>query len=176
MPHSNGSDSAGEDVEARFERLFLTHQTPILNYLYRFVGDVGRAEELAQETFIKAYRALTRLPADANERAWLYRIATNTARDWNRRRRLIQWLPLLNRDNDSLSKGDPAGQIVEAEAVQRALASLPVIYREPLLLYSMQGFSTAEIADILGLSQSAVKVRLFRARELFRGVYQGESR
>jgi RNA polymerase sigma-70 factor, ECF subfamily len=175
MSHPTDRGSAGEVVEARFERLFLAYQVPILNYLYRFVGDVSRAEDMAQETFVKAYRALPRLPADANERAWLYRIATNIARDWNRRRKLIEWLPLLSRDNEQAAKGDHAGQIVESQAVQQALASLAPNYREPLILYSMQGFSTAEIAEILALSQSAVKVRLFRAREMFREAYQGET-
>lgn len=164
---------AGHKIEARFEQLFLTYQQPILNYLYRLVGERSQAEDLAQEAFVKAYKALSRLPENANERAWLYRIATNTARDWHRRRRLIQWLPLFEHDRRGSSPNDHAGEVIESQAVTQALAAIPPKYREPLILYSIQGFSTAEIAEILGLSQSAVKVRLFRARELFRLAYQG---
>jgi len=169
--HDPGAD---DGVEARFERLFLAYQQPILNYLYRLSGELSRAEDLTQETFVKVYGALARLPADANERAWVYRIATNTARDWNRRRRLIQWLPLLQKDRRELDGGDCTDGVVEAAAVEQALRTLPIKYREPLTLYSMQGLSTIEIAEILNLSQSAVKVRLFRAREMFRLAYQGD--
>jgi len=167
--------SADSELETRFERLFLAYQQPILNYLYRMVGDLSRAEDLAQETFVKAYRALTRLPHDANERAWVYRIATNTARDWHRRHRLIQWMPLLDNDTDS-KNGNPAGNVVEAQAVEQALSNLPPKYAAPLVLYSVQGFSTAEIAEVMHISQSAVKVRLYRARKLFREVYGRDGR
>jgi RNA polymerase sigma factor (sigma-70 family) len=166
------SDAPGDQADARFERLFLAYQQPILNYLYRLVGDLPKAEDLAQETFVKAYRALTRLPSEANERAWLYRIATNCARDWHRRCRLIRWLPLLDSDVDCRRR-DMARDVIESEAVRDALARLPASYREPLILYSMQGFSTTEIGHILGLTQGAVKVRLHRAREMFREYYTG---
>ena len=167
--------SADSELETRFERLFLAYQQPILNYLYRMVGDLSRAEDLAQETFVKAYRALARLPLDANERAWVYRIATNTARDWHRRHKLIQWTPLLNGDTDPFNR-DPAGHAVESETVERTLAELPIKYAAPLVLYSVQGLSTKEIAEVLHISQSAVKVRLYRARKLFREAYGGDYR
>jgi RNA polymerase sigma-70 factor (ECF subfamily) len=168
------TQAAGDGAKARFERVFLAYQQPILNYLYRLSGDLARAEDLTQETFVKVYGALARLPADANERAWVYRIATNTARDWHRRRRLIQWLPLLHEERQALRGRDHADDVVESQAVQQALSQLAPQYREPLILYSMQGFSTTEVAEILGISQSAVKVRLFRAREMFRLAYQGD--
>jgi len=165
------------DVDAVFEQLFRDYQQPIFNYLYRLVGDVARAEELTQETFIKAYRALSRLPADANQRAWLYRIATNTAYDHLRRGRLVRWLPLLERDSPSSTfiQSNPADSAGEHEAVQLALAQLPLEYRVPLVLFCVQGYSTREIGEMLGISEGAVKVRLHRAREKFRQVYGGEN-
>lgn len=167
--------SADSDVEARFERLFLAYQQAILNYLHRMVGDLSRAEDLAQETFVKAYRALPRLPEDANERAWVYRIATNTAHDWHRRRALIQWLPLLDHDGNEANQ-QLDSPILESQAIQQALAAMPLKYAAPLVLYCVQGFSTAEIAETLDISQSAVKVRLFRARKLFRVTYEGDGK
>ena len=160
--------------DAAFEQLFRAYQRPILNYLYRLLGDVSQAEELAQDVFLRAYRALGRLSPEANQRAWLYRIATNAAYDHLRRRKLIQWLPLLGKEEQELrAEGDPEGTVVEREAVQRALAQIPLKYRVPLVLFSVQGYSTKEIGEILGISEGAVKTRLYRAREKFREVYGG---
>lgn len=168
------SDQQAE-IDAVFEQLFRDYQRPILNYLYRLVGDAARAEELTQDAFVKAYRALHRLPPDANRRAWLYRIATNTAYDQLRRRRLIQWLPLLEQDSPSLIQNGPEDPTGAQDAIRRALAQLPNDYRVPLILYSVQGYSTKEIGEMLSISQGAVKTRLCRAREKFRQVYGEES-
>jgi RNA polymerase sigma factor (sigma-70 family) len=160
--------------EATFEQLFREYYGDILAYLYRLVGDRKQAEDLTQDAFLKAYRALPDLPADANVRAWLYRIGTNTALDWLRRRRLIAWLPLLERDTHPAVRTSFAETSLESMAVARALGQLPARYRVPLVLFACQGFSTYEIAGILHISQGAVKTRLFRAREKFRRVYPPE--
>jgi RNA polymerase sigma-70 factor, ECF subfamily len=154
-----------------FERLFHERYGDILAYLYRLVGDRKQAEDLTQDTFLKAYRAWPDLPAGANVRAWLYRIGTNTALDWLRRRRLIAWLPLFERDNHPAVRTCFAETVLETVAVQRALAQIPARYRVPLVLYACQGLATCEIAEILHISRGAVKTRLFRAREKFRRVY-----
>jgi len=122
---------------------------------------------------VKAYRALVRLPADANHRAWLYRIATNTAYDHLRRRKLVQWLPLLDRDVPDLAHNNPETALGEHESV--ALDQLAPKYRAPLILYSVQGYSIKEIGAMLNISEGAVKTRLYRAREAFRKVYGEES-
>lgn len=174
MNHTLALDSAGADREAVFERLFRDYQRSIYIYLCRLVGDQKQAEDLTQDAFVKAYRALDRLPAEANVRAWLYRIATNTALDWLRRRRLISWLPLFERDHHPATSTSFAESSLESVAVQQALARLPARYRVPLVLYTCQGLSTQEIADILRISRGAVKTRLFRAREKFRRLYASE--
>jgi RNA polymerase sigma-70 factor (ECF subfamily) len=163
-----------EDREAAFVRLFADYYGDIHAYLCRLVGDRHQAEDLAQDTFVKAYRALGRLPGDANVRAWLYRIATNTALDCLRRRRLISWLPLFERDNHPAAQNSFAESSLEAVVVQRTLSRLTPRYRVPLVLYACQGLSTAEIARVLKISQGAVKTRLFRAREKFRRLYAPE--
>jgi len=162
-------------TDALFERLFEEYQGPILNYLYRLLGELGRAEELTQEVFLRAYRALGGLPSDANHRAWLYRIATNAAYDQLRRRRLIQWLPLMDRDRSTPNapQVDLEGRIDASEAVQNALGRIPLKYRVPLVLFSVQGYSVAEIGEIMSISVGAVKTRLYRAREMFREFYGG---
>lgn len=160
------------DIDAAFERLFHGYQRPILNYVYRLLGDAARAEELTQDVFVKAYAALPRLPADANHRAWLYRIATNAAYDQLRRRKLIQWLPFPERHSSPMADRDVEGQLGERDAVQCALANLPPKYRAVLILFSVQGYSTREISNMMGISVGAVKTRLYRARERFRQVYR----
>ena len=166
----------GDNVEAdaAFEQLFLGHRDEILAYICRVIGERQQAEDLTQDTFVKAYRALGHLPSDANVRAWLYRIATNTAVDWLRRRRLISWLPLFERDKYLANHISFAEGALESLVVQRVLRRLPTRYSVPLVLYSCQGFSTQENAAILGISQGAVKSRLFRARAKFRRLYPSE--
>jgi RNA polymerase sigma-70 factor, ECF subfamily len=161
------------DLDARFERIFREYRTPIASYLLRLVDDPGLAEELAQEVFLRAYRALGSLPGDANERAWLYRIATNAAYDLLRRRRLLKWLPLLGHPRGPTpSVGGLEDRIAEEDAVRRALGKLSSLYRVPLILYTVEGFSTKEIAEMLGISANTAKVRLFRARQMFQEAYQ----
>jgi RNA polymerase sigma-70 factor (ECF subfamily) len=166
--------SSTRDEHARFEVLFVTYQHPLLNYLYRLVGDSARAEELCQETFTRAYRARRSLEQVQNARAWLYRIATNAARDHLRRRRLLAWLPLFDED-PALSVEDPEADASENQAVRSALLKLGPDLRVPLVLYTCQELSTQEIAAILGVSRDAIKQRLVRARLRFKQVYEGEA-
>jgi RNA polymerase sigma factor (sigma-70 family) len=157
---------AGE-AAALFEGLYADYQTPILNYLYRLVGDPALAEDLGQEAFTRAWRARAQLARVDNPRAWLYRIATNAARDHLRRRRLIAWLPLLSNDIH-LSQSGFEETWLEGEQVRRALLRLKPDYRIPLVLYTCQDFSVAEIAAALSISPEAVKQRLVRARQQLR--------
>jgi len=137
----------------------------------------------------------------------LYRIASNTATDALRRRRLISWLPLslfnedrgvgagmpgmdlpnsqqgpseesLNNSMSAFASGYDGGRfeqrVADREVVQRVLRRLPEKYAKCLLLYEYEGFSCAEIAEVLSVSPSAVKMRLMRARERFITLYREE--
>jgi RNA polymerase sigma-70 factor, ECF subfamily len=159
------------EVGSQFERLYADFQTPILNYVYRLVGDPAVAEDLTQEAFTRAWRARLQLPAIENPRAWLYRIATNAARDHLRRRSLLTWLPLLGNEVRLADEGIEDANL-EAERMRRALLRLPPDYRVPLVLYTCQEFSVTEIAESLGLSPDAVKQRLVRARQKLREAYR----
>ncbi|MBK9232101.1 MAG: RNA polymerase sigma factor [Anaerolineae bacterium] len=177
--------SSSSDLDQRFEALFRDLRQPVLNYLFRLLGDAEQAEDVSQDSFVKIYRALSGLPADANARAWVYRIATNAAYDALRRRRLIRWLPLLRQaDEDDgyerreVGLPEAANEMAQLEQhldVQAALNRLPTDLRTPLLLYSYQGLNTAEIAEIMQISRSAVKMRLQRARQLLGEHYTRES-
>lgn len=192
-----------------FEDIFTRFQTPITNFIYRLVGNREQAFDLAQDVFVKAYRALSggaTIQAGALS-SWLYRIASNTATDALRRRRLISWLPLsLFNDDRGVGAGMPGvdngfGQqglseehlasamgaftsgydggrfeqrVADREIVERVLKRLPEKYAACLVLYEHEGFSCAEIADVLHVTPSAVKMRLMRARERFISMYQQE--
>jgi RNA polymerase sigma-70 factor (ECF subfamily) len=139
------------------------------------VGDVEIARELCQDTFLAAYQALPRLKGELKLSAWLHTIALNRARSHHRRRRLRAFLPL---EDEGLPNGerDVQEEVAEHELVRRALARIPAKYARPLLLQTASGLSCREIAQVLGSTEGAVKVRLLRAREAFRRVYEDEER
>lgn len=170
---------AGAGDAAAFESLFTRYQSRIYNYIYRMVGDADEAQDLTQDSFVKAYQALRRGDAPVNLAAWLYCIASRTCLDALRRRRLIRWLSLsrlrglrhpVGRDADE----SPESSLVRAEErahIRRALDRLPPRYRMVLLLREYEGLSYKEIAAVTGDSLSSVKVTLFRARERCRREY-----
>ena len=162
---------------ARAERVYLelvrTYQSAMLNYIWRMVGDADVAEDLTQETFVKAWRALDRLElaqdAEARRRAWLYRIAHNTATDHLRRRARLRWLSLDAVRN--IGQGNPAGDVEAREPLSRTLDSLSKDHRRVLLLFNHVGLSAEEVAEVLGISEAAARKRRQRARMAFKSAY-----
>jgi RNA polymerase sigma-70 factor (ECF subfamily) len=155
--------------------LFRQYEEPICSYLARLTGDLGRAQDLTQETFLRAYKALSKGECWENPRAWLYRVASRLATDDYRRRKLLQWLPLRTADASVYRGESVEAATIERMAVQAALQTLPPKYRVPLVLYVYEEWSVAQVAETMGLSVSAVKMRLSRAREMFRHAYQQET-
>jgi RNA polymerase sigma-70 factor (ECF subfamily) len=154
--------------------LFEQYHTAVFAYLVRLLDDREWAHDLTQETFLRLFRARNRLPKVENHRAWVYRIATNLAFNALKRHRRFAWLPWRGTDVAHLSVPDPTEEFDRSLTVERALAQLPPAYRAPLLLYSHYGFSVGEVAQALNISKGAVKTRLYRARKMFRQVYDGE--
>lgn len=161
------------DADALATHLFEHYHLEIFAYLHRMVVDREWAQDLAQETFLSAYRARGQLSSLNNPRAWLYRIATNLALNEIKRRRRFAWLPWHWSDERPAS-GDVAEEVGRETLIEMALAALPPDYRAPLLLYAHHGFKIAEVAEALNLSEGAARMRLQRARALFRQVYRQE--
>ncbi len=159
------------DREA-FAAIFDSYQTPIVNYLYRIVGDWETANDLAQDSFLKAYQALGRTEPDLQIAPWLYRIATNTALDALRRRKRITWVPFLEDFDPPAPGGDPGTTVPNEDAVHRALQEVPADYRVALVLHLHQGLSYKEIGASLGIAPNLVAVRVFRGRERFIKAYK----
>jgi RNA polymerase sigma-70 factor (ECF subfamily) len=163
-----------DDPSALVASLFDQYQPALFGYLCRLVGAREWAEELTQETYLRAFSARDRLPEVENRRAWLYRIATNVALNALKRQRRFAWLPWQGGANDPVLERNVAERVAERNSVEKALAALPADYRAPLLLYTHYGFSVREIAEALNLREGAVKTRLYRAREMFRQAYVHE--
>lgn len=146
----------------------------IHRYISRLVRDATIADDLTQETFLRAHQHVGQLKNAAAVEAWLYRIATNVCYDRFRRRedRELAWpLPGPEGDRDDAGPEDDAlrpDQLLEqremSDCVQRFLVELPSAHRQVLLLHDLQGYTDPEIARMLGLSLQNVKIRLHRAR------------
>lgn len=164
-----GRARAGD--QAAFARLFEQYQAPILNYLHRMVGDRALAEDLTQDTFVKAYNALPGTRPDLAFKAWLYRIATNTAISHLRRRKIVQWIPFLA-GHDQASGESIERTVGRRQDILQTLERLPKHYAAVLLLRHYQGLSLAETAAALGITENAAKLRLFRARKAFAELHE----
>jgi RNA polymerase sigma-70 factor (ECF subfamily) len=162
-----------------FEVLFQRYARPVHGYLARLTGSPAAAEDLVQQTFLSLVRARGRFQEGSRVRPWLYAIATNAARDWQRRRR-----PEDLTEEGQLPAHVPAEAAAPRDAgleraVQRALAELPEGQRIPIVLHRFEGMSFAEIAEAMGLTETAVKVRAHRGyarlRELLAAVREETS-
>ncbi len=162
------------DAHDLASRLFERHHVEIFAYLHRMMDDREWAQDLAQETFLSAYRARDQIARLQNPRAWLYRIATNLALNALKRKRRFAWLPWQWHE-DRPAGGNVAEEVGRQAVLETALAAVPPDYRAPLLLHSHYGFKVAEVAEALQISEGAARMRLQRAREMFRKAYRREN-
>lgn len=163
------------DDTAPYEVLVAHYYTPVYRYLLRLVRDPDLAADLTQDTFTKASMHVSRRSCDAPFHAWLFRIATNEARQFFRRQRRITWLPWDAWVWEGGS-GDIADTVSEHLAVEHALAQLSPQARACLLLHAWGGLSCKEIGAAIGKSEAATKKIVLRARHRFREVYDKEER
>lgn len=171
-------ERAKQGDQAAFEAIFQRYERQIYSFIYRMMGDADDAYDLTQDCFVKAYRALGRTSDDLNVSAWLHRIASNACLDVLRRRQRLRWLPWEGPKHDHLlvstAIDDPERSAISQETrvtVQRVLDKMSHRHKLALILREYEGLSCEEIGEVMGLSRSAVKSMLFRAREEFRRVY-----
>jgi RNA polymerase sigma-70 factor, ECF subfamily len=163
---------------AAFEALLRRYERPLYGFIYRLMGNnADDAADLLQETFIKVYRALPRIPPEVNFPAWLYRVARNCCLDEMRRRRRAHWTVWDGARGSSLADQagdtDPEQMVLDREGdsgVTAVLARMSPRNREALILRECEGMSCEEIGAVFGISRKAVKSMLFRARDEFRRV------
>lgn len=158
-----------------FEKLVTAYEKNVYNIALRMVGDPDDAADMTQETFIKAYRALSSFRGDSKFSSWIYRIASNVCLDFLRSRSRHPQVSLSTVDEDDRAtfelpdmRQNPEEQLMKKlgmEAVRRGLEQLPEQQRQILVLRELGGLSYAELAQTLGLEEGTVKSRIFRARK-----------
>jgi RNA polymerase sigma-70 factor (ECF subfamily) len=180
-PPSSGSSAPVDERKAGFEREALVHLDALYRVALRLAGNAADADDLVQETMLKAYRAWDQYQPGTNAKGWLLTILRHTfINEYRRRARHPE-----NVDIDAIEpfavfedvqEDDPQGrffdQIVDDE-VLRAIDALPEQFREAIVLSDVEGLSYEEIARIIGVPLGTVKSRLFRARRVLqRNLYQ----
>jgi RNA polymerase sigma-70 factor, ECF subfamily len=166
--------------QAAFELLVIKYQRRIERLIGRMVRDVDLVEDIAQETFIRAYRALHQFRGDAQFYTWLYRIAVNTAKKFLlelKRDPTITQAAMQSSDdedetfysrNESITYETPESVLAAKEiavAVNAALEALPEDLRQALTLREIDGMSYEDIAELMNCPMGTVRSRIFRARE-----------
>ncbi|HVS62807.1 MAG TPA: sigma-70 family RNA polymerase sigma factor [Thermoanaerobaculia bacterium] len=166
-----------------FEQIVDGHKDSLVNYLSRLTRCRDRAEEYAQEAFVRLYQNADRYDERGLLAAYLFRVATNLVRtDERRRKRWRLLVPFIERDDRS-REPSPQREVLHEEAsnvVAEAIAQLPLHFRAPLVMREIEGWSYQEIAEALGCRIGTVKSRINRAkaqlRERLERYWQGEGR
>jgi RNA polymerase sigma-70 factor (ECF subfamily) len=172
--------------EDAFAALVERYKARVYALAYRMVGRHEEAEDIAQEAFINVYRAIDSFRLGDKFSSWVYRITSNLAIDYLRKRKLraISVDSPKGPDNDVYiqlpDKGDgPEAKIIQAElkaAIEKAIEGLSPSYKAVVVLRHVNNLSYDEIASVLGIPLGTVKTRLFRAREILRARVQAEYR
>lgn len=159
------------DREA-FGALVERHAGTILSMTYRMIGNRSEAEDLTQETFLAAFKALSRFRNEARFSTWLYRIGINKCKDWLRARgRPIEELgeesespDLTDWMIDERTPEQALSQKQLAVHLEQAIQALPVWYREAFVLKHVEGLSYEEMSQILDVGKDTLKMRVYKAR------------
>jgi RNA polymerase sigma-70 factor (ECF subfamily) len=160
---------------AAFNILVERYSERLMHYLYGFLGDMRRCEDLLQETFLRVYRNRHSYRRIAKFSTWLYTIAGNLARSEyrKRKRRRLYSIQSVNRDNEeyemqlpdeSFSPDRHAESTIQDKHIQQALDEIPASFREVVVLRDVQQLAYDEIAEITGLPMGTVKSRINRGR------------
>ena len=162
--------SLKQDHEA-FGQLIDRHASAIVNLAYRMVGNRAEAEDLAQEAFLAAFKALSTFRADSKFSTWLYRIATNKCKDWLRVKRpgmgqqdvdIDETLDIHIAEEQTPERLLSQQQV--AQALEQAIQRLPPLYREAFVLKHIEGLSYEEMEAILGVNTDTLKMRVYKGR------------
>ncbi|NLY35222.1 MAG: RNA polymerase sigma factor RpoE [Alcaligenaceae bacterium] len=160
-----------------FDLLVLKYQRKIMRLLSRMLNNQAEVEDIAQETFIKAYRALPQFRGESAFYTWLYRIAINTARNWlsSNQRKMLVSDTFETKEGETFSQSDnlididtPESRMVSSEIAQtvnKAIEDLPEDLRMAIVLREIEGLSYEEIAQTMECPIGTVRSRIFRARE-----------
>jgi RNA polymerase sigma-70 factor, ECF subfamily len=158
-----------------FGDLVMRYERRLIRVILQFVKSQELAEDLAQETFLKAYQRLDQFDPARRFGPWLFRIGVNQTLDYIRRRkRRGWWLLFTDRGTDKQPDpptADPRQALDLQQEVETVLEKIPENYRVVLMLRDLQNFSTSEIASMLGRKEATIRWRLAEARKLFHDIW-----
>lgn len=156
-----------------FESIIRRWQGPLVNLAYRFCRDRSRAEEMAQDAFLRAYRGLRQWRRDATFSTWLFAVATNSYRSELRR---IPACTVSIEDVVEIAGSqvahDGLSELLRDQAIRETVLTLPAKYREAIILFYFHEMDIAAAARSLGLPEGTVKARLSRGRQMLREKFQ----
>ena len=156
--------------ERTLERLMDEYGNSVVRVCFLFLKDRQLAQDAAQESFVKAWRAIDSLKNNGAEKAWLMKIAANTCRNMLRSR----YFRMVDRSISTDDLPEPATEDRQAdESLLREVLALPDKYRETVVLYYYQELTAEETAQALGIPAATVRTRLKRARELLKTRLEG---
>jgi RNA polymerase sigma-70 factor (ECF subfamily) len=177
-PDASVVDRARHGDEAAFAELVQAHQHEVFTLTLRLLGNYELAADAAQETFIRAWRALPRFRGDAALSTWLHRIAVNTS--WTVRRSATRHraAPLddqiIRQGSAEMGPDELAENSDLGSRLSRVITDLPLQQRAVVVMKDIYGWSHAEVAEALNISVTAAKVRLHRARKQLKDRLWGE--
>jgi RNA polymerase sigma-70 factor (ECF subfamily) len=164
-----------DTARAFVDTLFTKHHHEIYAYLVRMLRDPELAADLAQDAFVKAYKAYDSLQKDENARAWLYQIAHRVALDEIRRRKIIRMVPWTGESHGAAPSAERIALDLRLSGpLERALASIPERQRAALLLAELHDLTGLELAAAMGVSHVAARAILTRGRESLRRALAAE--
>ena len=181
MPDEDLMEYFQAGTEDAFKILFDRYSERLMHYLYSFLGDKKRCEDLLQETYMRVHRNRHSYVRIAKFSTWLYTIAGNLARSEyrKRKRRRMYSIQSINRDNEEYEMAIPdetfapdkhAESALQEKYIQEALNRIPSAFREVVVLRDVQQLSYEEIASITGLPMGTVKSRINRGRTKLQGL------
>ncbi|MDW7652095.1 MAG: RNA polymerase sigma factor [Bacillota bacterium] len=156
-----------------FEELYSTYKKPVFNYLYRCTLNTHTAEELTQETFIRALKYFGSFRGESSAKTWLFKIARNIYLDHCRKYNTHTETDIAKQP--VTDPFDAFASVDEQSLINKVLAGLKEDEREMIILRDANGLSYREIAEIMSFTEGQVKIGLFRARRKFRENYQQET-
>ena len=159
-----------------FEELLERYKNLVYSVVLRMVNDLDDANDLAQEVFIKTYKNLNRYSPEFKFSTWIIKIATNTVIDF-RRKKKPESIDIDEMVYEPADEVTPETNYVQNEgkrALAAAIEKLPDMYKVPIVLYHIEDMSYQEISDILEISLSKVKNRIFRGRKMLKDIIAGE--
>jgi len=169
------SRSKNGDIAA-WEPLVRMHQQPVFRYAYLLLGDPDDAEDIAQETFLRAWKYLKRFDTTRPLRPWLLSIASNLASNWRRSAgRYVSALTRAFRDEpapDSIE--EKSTQQMQADELWEAVQGMKMVDQQVIYLRYFLDLSVAETADVLQIAEGTVKSRLSRALKKLRNIIQDD--